>query len=73
MDKWEYKFVQVRFADYPGNPMTWQLYISSEDSTVIRNFAEWLNEQGDEGWEMVGVVPVPHVGGGILVLKRRKP
>jgi Domain of unknown function (DUF4177) len=77
MDKWEYKFAQVRFFDSSGNPMSWKLFITHEDrgevSTVMRNFADWLNEQGDEGWELVGVVPVPHAGSGLLILKRRKP
>ena len=72
MEKWEYKFVQVSYVEEEKWPTNWKLLNIQEDSgrvsTNLQEVAEELNVLGDEGWEIVDVVP-----GGPIVPTRLQP
>ena len=62
MKTWEYKIINVRSENYSMDPRR----------------AEELNRLGDEGWELVSMLPRPHImfmgsgnNYGVLVIMRR--
>ena len=79
MEQWEYKFVQVAYAEDERNLGTWTLYHIDTLNGLVDDtpyvVEDTLNSWGDEGWEISGVVPSgPAIlgVGGLVILKRRK-
>ena len=49
MQKWEYKYLFINFRDPKS--------IHSKDKTIIGNeIIVYINELGDDGWELINVV-----------------
>lgn len=60
MGKWEYRFIQLQYVEYESSPQNWKaksILKGGEVGTVLLDAAEELEKLGDEGWEIVGVVP----------------
>ena len=69
MQTWQYGF-----AVYDGT--TLEAHRSMEEMTATDSFSHFLDEAGEKGWELCGVLPSPTVGDPdgtlTLIFKRSK-
>jgi hypothetical protein len=63
MDKWEFATLHFRWGGYGNSPISeWELNIVSKQRKGYRRFEAYnaedvLPELGEDGWELVSVVP----------------
>jgi hypothetical protein len=75
MKKWEYLSVIVAFNKEGKIALIYSNYLPDPDvpsNIELEYVAEYINKLGDQGWELVSVLPETHQDGKEYIFKRSK-